>query len=74
MLAYLTAEQLAARDSVADNDIIRAMNDTSYRRQLTANGRPSVPMSALSMEEQRLLQSLDHLNLKLQGVYVCYSV
>ncbi|XP_067947302.1 uncharacterized protein [Watersipora subatra] len=67
MMAYLTAEKLAAHESLSDQEIIRAM-DSDYRQQLAENGRPVVPMSALSIEEHRILQSLDRLNDKLKVV------
>lgn len=67
-MSYLAAEALAGHDSMTDQDIMRAMSDTDYRQTLPGNnGRPMVPMSALSMEEQRILQSLDRLNNKLRG-------
>ena len=66
-MAYLTAEQLSSRESLSEQEIMKAMSDAEYRQQLASNGRPLVPMSALSMEEQRILQSLDRLNDKLKG-------
>lgn len=68
-MTYLTAEQLAHHDSLSEQEIIHAMSDSTYRQQLSvaSNGRPVAPMSALSLEEQRILQSLDRLNDKLKS-------
>ena len=72
-MSYLAAEALAGHESMSDQDILRAMSDTDYRQKLSGgnNNRPVAPMSALSMEEQRILQSLDRLNNKLKGNHTC---
>jgi len=67
MLVFLAAEAMAGQESLSEAELMKVMTDGAYRQQLGGSGRPQVPMSALSMEEQRLLQSLDRLNNKLQG-------
>lgn len=69
-MSYLTAEQLAHHDSLSEQEIMRVMSDTAYRQQLstTSSGRPVAPLSALSLEEHRILQSLDRLNDKLKSM------
>lgn len=71
MMSFMAAEALSGHESMSDHDILRAMSDTNYRQKISGgnNNRPVAPMSALSMEEQRILQSLDRLNNKLKGIY-----
>lgn len=67
MMSYLAAEQLAARESLSDKDMMKVMADGAYKEELGVAYKPHPPMSALSLEEQRLLKSLDRLNNKLKG-------
>ncbi|KAK3605190.1 hypothetical protein CHS0354_013000 [Potamilus streckersoni] len=66
MAAFLTAEQLAER-SVSESSIHQAMEQAQIRQQVFNTLQPpqKVP-SALSIEEQRLMESLDKLNEKLK--------
>ncbi|KAL3881918.1 hypothetical protein ACJMK2_028304 [Sinanodonta woodiana] len=67
MAAFLTAEQLAER-SVSESSIHQAMDQAQIRQQVFNTLQPpqKVP-SALSIEEQRLMESLDKLNEKLKS-------
>lgn len=68
-MQYLAAEKLAGHESLTDQDIMNVMSDSDYcRQQVGANGQSSLPMSALSIEEQMILKSLDRLNNKLKGM------
>ncbi|XP_069138191.1 centrosomal protein of 126 kDa-like isoform X2 [Argopecten irradians] len=66
MAAFVVAEQLT-QQSLSDSQINMAMEDAQKRHQANNNARPDqkVP-SALSIEEKRLLESLDRLNEKLK--------
>ncbi|OWF52465.1 uncharacterized protein LOC110447702 isoform X2 [Mizuhopecten yessoensis] len=66
MAAFMVAEQLT-QQSMSDSQINVAMEEAQKRQQTNNNARPNqkVP-SALSIEEKRLLESLDRLNEKLK--------
>ncbi|KAG5844316.1 hypothetical protein ANANG_G00161190 [Anguilla anguilla] len=68
---FLLAENLAD-SSATDEDILAAMETAHAQVQQTVPQQRPQPlgpsMSALSLEEQRLLLSLDHLNYRLQCV------
>uniref|UniRef100_A0A8C0ECU7 Centrosomal protein 126 n=1 Tax=Bubo bubo TaxID=30461 RepID=A0A8C0ECU7_BUBBB len=64
---FLMAEKLAST-STAEDEILAAMESVQLARQpLLLNRAPCPGMSALSVEEQKIFQSLDHLNQRLQG-------
>ncbi|NWR75645.1 CE126 protein, partial [Centropus unirufus] len=64
---FLMAEQLASLP-VAEDEILAAMESTQPARPpLLLNRAPCPGMSALSIEEQEILLSLDHLNQRLQS-------
>ncbi|CAM9613747.1 unnamed protein product [Bubo scandiacus] len=65
---FLMAEKLAST-STAEDEILAAMESVQLARQpLLLNRAPCPGMSALSVEEQKIFQSLDHLNQRLQDV------
>ncbi|XP_069714963.1 centrosomal protein of 126 kDa [Phaenicophaeus curvirostris] len=65
---FLLAEKLASMP-VAEDEILAAMESVQPARQpLVPNRAPCLGMSALSVEEKKILQSLDHLNQRLQNV------
>ncbi|XP_074672839.1 centrosomal protein of 126 kDa [Strix aluco] len=65
---FLMAEKLA-NTSTAEDEILAAMESVQLARQpLPLNRAPCPGMSALSVEEQKIFQSLDHLNQRLQDV------
>ncbi|XP_033740457.1 uncharacterized protein LOC117327525 isoform X2 [Pecten maximus] len=66
MAAFMVAEQLT-QHSLSESQINAAMEEAQKRQQVNNNARPNqkVP-SALSIEEKRLLESLDRLNEKLK--------
>ncbi|XP_054246008.1 centrosomal protein of 126 kDa [Indicator indicator] len=65
---FLVAEKLASTP-VAEDDILAAMESVHAARQpLLFNRAPCPRMTALSVEEQKIFQSLDHLNQRLQNV------
>ncbi|NXF63079.1 CE126 protein, partial [Ciccaba nigrolineata] len=65
---FLMAEKLA-NTSTAEGEILAAMESVQLARQpLPLNRAPCPGMSALSVEEQKIFQSLDHLNQRLQDV------
>ncbi|NWX46019.1 CE126 protein, partial [Steatornis caripensis] len=64
---FLIAEKLASTPA-AEDEILAAMESVQPARQpLLLNKAPCLGMSALSMEEQKIFQSLDHLNQRLQS-------
>ncbi|NXY47288.1 CE126 protein, partial [Ceuthmochares aereus] len=64
---FLLAEKLASTP-LAEDEILAAMESVQSARQpLLPNRAPCLGMSALSIEEQEILQSLDHLNQRLQS-------
>ncbi|XP_060069683.1 uncharacterized protein LOC132549744 [Ylistrum balloti] len=68
MAAFMVAEQLTQQQqSISDSQINVAMEEAQKTQQANNNARPNqkVP-SALSIEEKRLLESLDRLNEKLK--------
>ncbi|XP_013389116.1 uncharacterized protein LOC106157875 isoform X2 [Lingula anatina] len=69
MAAFLTGEALSNHQSMSESDIHHAMELAQQRQQVANAARPAqkVP-TALSIEEQRLLQSLDRLNERLRVV------
>uniref|UniRef100_A0A8C8ALQ9 Centrosomal protein 126 n=1 Tax=Otus sunia TaxID=257818 RepID=A0A8C8ALQ9_9STRI len=70
---FLMAEKLAST-STAEDEILAAMESVQLARQpLPPNRAPCPGTSALSVEEQKILQSLDHLNQRLQG-NVCFNL
>ncbi|XP_019385822.1 PREDICTED: centrosomal protein of 126 kDa isoform X2 [Crocodylus porosus] len=65
---FLLAEKLASI-SVTEGEMLSAMETTQPRRQpLVLNKPQRLGMTALSMEEHKILQSLDHLNQRLQNI------
>ncbi|KAF1659351.1 UNVERIFIED_CONTAM: hypothetical protein FQV16_0005958, partial [Eudyptes robustus] len=65
---FLTAEKLASTPA-AEDEILAAMESVQQARQpLLLNRAPCLGMSALSIEEQKIFQSLGHLNQRLQSV------
>ncbi|XP_050767435.1 centrosomal protein of 126 kDa [Gymnogyps californianus] len=67
-LQFLMAEKLASTP-VAEDEILAAMESVPPARQpLLLNRAPCPGMSALSVEEQKIFQSLDRLNQRLQSV------
>ncbi|NWH57920.1 CE126 protein, partial [Geococcyx californianus] len=65
---FLMAEKLANMP-LAEDEILAAMGSLQAARQpLLLNRAPCLGMSALSIEEQKILQSLDHLNQRLQSM------
>ncbi|XP_075583891.1 centrosomal protein of 126 kDa [Pelecanus crispus] len=67
-LQFLMAEKLASTP-VAEDEILAAMESVQPARQPPLlNKAPCLGMSALSIEEQKIFQSLDHLNQRLQNV------
>ncbi|XP_052089935.1 uncharacterized protein LOC127726569 isoform X3 [Mytilus californianus] len=64
MTAFLMAEQLA-QQSMSESQIHHAMNDVQSNPVSANRPAPNVP-SALSIEERRLLESLDKLNEQLK--------
>ncbi|XP_053913003.1 centrosomal protein of 126 kDa [Cuculus canorus] len=65
---FLLAEKLASMP-VAEDEILAAMESVQPASQpLLPNRAPCLGMTALSIEEQKILQSLDHLNQRLQNV------
>ncbi|NXJ58984.1 CE126 protein, partial [Rostratula benghalensis] len=64
---FLMAEKLAGT-SAAEGDILAAMESVQPAWQPSLlNRAPSLGMTALSVEEQKICQSLDHLNQRLQS-------
>ncbi|NXP07238.1 CE126 protein, partial [Thinocorus orbignyianus] len=67
MVQFLMAEK-AAGTSAAEGDILAAMESLQAARQPSLlNRAPSLGMTALSVEEQKIFQSLDHLDQRLQS-------
>uniref|UniRef100_A0A8C3PMW7 Centrosomal protein 126 n=1 Tax=Calidris pygmaea TaxID=425635 RepID=A0A8C3PMW7_9CHAR len=65
---FLMAEKLAGT-SAAEGDILAAMESVQpARHPPLLNRAPSLGMTALSVEEQKIFQSLDRLNQRLQDV------
>ncbi|XP_062433709.1 centrosomal protein of 126 kDa [Rhea pennata] len=65
---FLMAEKLAST-SCAEDEILAAMESAQPAKQpLLLNKAQCLGMSALSIEEQKIFQSLDHLNQRLQNV------
>uniref|UniRef100_A0A8B9PIT8 Centrosomal protein 126 n=1 Tax=Apteryx owenii TaxID=8824 RepID=A0A8B9PIT8_APTOW len=65
---FLMAERLAGT-SCAEDEILAAMESVQPAKQpLLLNKARCLGMSALSIEEQKIFQSLDHLNQRLQNV------
>ncbi|XP_059680878.1 centrosomal protein of 126 kDa [Gavia stellata] len=65
---FLMAEKLASTP-VAEDEILAAMESVQPARQpLLLNRAPCLGMSALSIEEQKIFQSLGRLNERLQNV------
>lgn len=68
-LQFLTAENLVSAPA-AEDEILAAMESVQPARQpLLLNWPPCLGMSALSVEEQKIFQSLDHLNQRLQSKF-----
>uniref|UniRef100_A0A8C5QCZ1 Centrosomal protein 126 n=1 Tax=Leptobrachium leishanense TaxID=445787 RepID=A0A8C5QCZ1_9ANUR len=68
MTQFMVAENLVDT-SATEGEILAAMQATQANRQTLGNQKSHGPgPSALSLEEQRLLQSLDRLNHRLQNV------
>uniref|UniRef100_A0A663LQM4 Centrosomal protein 126 n=1 Tax=Athene cunicularia TaxID=194338 RepID=A0A663LQM4_ATHCN len=66
---FLLAEKLAST-STAEDEILAAMESVQLAREpLSLNRAPCPGVSALSVEEQKIFQSLDHLNQRLQGKF-----
>ncbi|XP_048767150.2 uncharacterized protein LOC125674127 isoform X4 [Ostrea edulis] len=66
MAAFLTAEQLA-QHSMSESQIQNAMDQAQRNQQFIVANKPTQKIpSALSIEEQRLLDSLDRLNERLK--------
>ncbi|NWQ93274.1 CE126 protein, partial [Burhinus bistriatus] len=64
---FLMAEKLA-RTPAAEDEILAAMESVQAASQpLLLNRAPCLGTSALSVEEQKIFQSLDHLNQRLQS-------
>lgn len=64
---FLMAEKLASTP-VAEDEILAAMESVQPARQLLLlNRAPCLGMTALSVEEQKIFQSLDRLNQRLQS-------
>ncbi|NXD84504.1 CE126 protein, partial [Halcyon senegalensis] len=64
---FLMAEELAST-SAAEDEILAAIESVHPARQpLLLNGTPYLGMTALSVEEQKIFQSLDRLNQRLQS-------
>ncbi|NWX15630.1 CE126 protein, partial [Aegotheles bennettii] len=64
---FLMAEKLASTP-VAEDEILAAMENVQTAKQpLLLSRAPCLGMSALSIEEQKIFQSLDHLNQRLQS-------
>ncbi|XP_010727312.1 centrosomal protein of 126 kDa [Meleagris gallopavo] len=65
---FLTAEKLTST-AVAEDEILAALGSVQPARQpLVLNTAPRLGMSALSIEEEKIFQSLDRLNQRLQNV------
>ncbi|XP_068786496.1 centrosomal protein of 126 kDa isoform X1 [Struthio camelus] len=65
---FLMAEQLAGT-SRAEDEILAAMESAQPAKQpMLLNKAQCLGMSVLSVEEQKIFQSLDHLNQRLQNV------
>ncbi|XP_021236845.1 centrosomal protein of 126 kDa isoform X2 [Numida meleagris] len=65
---FLVAEKLIST-AAAEDEILAAMGSVQPARQpLLLNTAPHLGMSALSIEEEKIFQSLDHLNQRLQNV------
>ncbi|XP_030319112.1 centrosomal protein of 126 kDa [Calypte anna] len=65
---FLMAEKLAST-AAAEDEILAAMERVQPACQLPLPSRaPGLPRSALSIEEQKIFQYLDHLNQRLQNV------
>ncbi|XP_052811066.1 putative mediator of RNA polymerase II transcription subunit 26 isoform X2 [Mya arenaria] len=64
LAGFLAAEQLA-NQSVSESHIHQAIDEAQTRQQAVIATKPKMK-SALSVEEQRLMQSLDRLNEQLQ--------
>ncbi|KYO44975.1 centrosomal protein of isoform A [Alligator mississippiensis] len=65
---FLLSEKLASI-SVTEGEMLSAVETTQPRRQpLLLNKPQRLSMTALSMEEHKILQSLDHLNQRLQNI------
>ncbi|XP_014379820.1 centrosomal protein of 126 kDa isoform X2 [Alligator sinensis] len=65
---FLLAEKLASI-SVTEGEMLSALETTQPCRQpLLLNKPQRLGMTALSMEEHKILQSLDHLNQRLQNI------
>ncbi|NWR56357.1 CE126 protein, partial [Bucorvus abyssinicus] len=66
-IQFLVAEELAST-SMAEGEILTAMESVHAASQpLLLNRAPCPGMNALSVEEQKIFQSLDHLNQRLQS-------
>lgn len=66
---FLMAEKLASTP-VAEDEILAAMENVQPARQpLLLHRAPHPGMSTLSVEEQKIFQSLDHLNQRLQSKF-----
>lgn len=66
MAAFLTAEHLA-QHSVSESQIQNAMDQAQRNQQVVVANKPTQKIpTALSIEEQRLLESLDRLNERLK--------
>ncbi|NXK03827.1 CE126 protein, partial [Herpetotheres cachinnans] len=64
---FIMAEKLASTP-MAEDEILAAMESVQPARQpLLLNMAPCPSMSTLSVEEQKIFQSLDHLNQRLQS-------
>lgn len=66
---FLMAEKLASTPA-AEDEILAAMESVQQARQpLLLNRAPCLGMSALSIEEQKIFESLGHLNQRLQSKF-----
>lgn len=66
---FLIAEKLSSTPA-AEDDILAAMESVHPARQpLLFNRTPCPRMTALSVEEQKIFQSLHHLNQRLQSKF-----
>lgn len=66
---FLVAEKLTSTAAVED-EILAAMGSVQPARQpLLCNTAPRPGMSALSLEEEKIFQSLDRLNQRLQSKF-----
>ncbi|XP_050391840.1 uncharacterized protein LOC126810692 isoform X2 [Patella vulgata] len=65
MAVFMMAEQLTSNRSIPESQIHHAMDDLQLRQNIANSNNNKVP-SALSIEEQQLIESLDRLNEKLK--------